>query len=130
MSALLDTYTDTDTGTIALNVVHVVVSIDGQGQPSCPDANVTAKNTIVYWTFDASGAGYTFDDPAISFGTQPNDFPYPSWTQAPAIVCALFDRCHIAGQYDYSINVIAPSGAKLRVDPVIKNGNTVGGGGG
>ena len=123
MSALLDT-------TIALNLVPVIVSIDGEGNPSCPDANVSSKNTVVYWTFDGSGAGYTFDDPAITFGTQSTDFPYPSWTQSPATVCALFDRCHIAGQYTYSVNVVAPNGDKRRVDPVIKNGNTVGGGGG
>jgi hypothetical protein len=93
-------------------------------------ADALGRETPRYWTFDSSGAGYTFDDPAITFGTQPTDFPYPSWTQAPATVCALFDRCHIAGQNTYSVNVVGPNGEKRRVDPVIKNGNTVGGGGG
>jgi len=116
---------------VVLNVKHVVVTIDGSGNPVCtPDpVNVASNNVLVYATIDPSATGYTFPDSnAIVINTQNSDFPYQSWTVKPTLA-AVLDLGHNAGNYDYTVFVNSPTGQKLRVDPVIKNGNTGGGGG-
>jgi hypothetical protein len=116
---------------VVVNVKHVVVTIDGSGNPVVtPDTvNVTSNYVLVYATIDPSAPGYTFPDTdAIVVNTQNSDFPYPSWTVKPTLA-AVVDLGHNAGSYNYTVFVNGPTGQKLRVDPVIKNGNTGGGGG-
>jgi hypothetical protein len=113
---------------IAINVKHVSVTIDSSGNPVCtPDPlYVGSTNVLVYATLDATG--YTFPDTgALVITGAPPDFPYQSWTVKPQLA-ALLDLGHNSGDYGYTVYVNGPSGVR-KVDPVIKNGNTGGGGG-
>jgi hypothetical protein len=113
---------------VVINVKHVSVTIDGNGNPVCnPDpVYVNQNNVLVYATLDA--AGYTFPDSGalVISGTQP-DFPYQSWTVKPQLA-ALLDLRNNLGDFSYTVTVNGPSGSRS-VDPVIRNGNTGGGGG-
>jgi hypothetical protein len=121
-----------------LNVKHVVVSIDASGNPVCtPDTTpVNLRNVLVYASLDPTAVtnGYTFPDTgAITINTPSSDFPYPSWTVKNGsgnVHAAILDLCHTAGAFAYTVNVVAPTGKKLSVDPIIQNGDTTGGGGG
>jgi hypothetical protein len=125
---------------VVLNVRHVVVSIDpSTGNPVCtPDTTpVNLINVLIYASLDTNAvtAGYTFPDSnAIAISNLPNDnFPYPSWTikngGGKKVNCAIFDSFASTGSFNYTVNVVSPTGQRLRVDPIIQNGDTGGGGG-
>jgi hypothetical protein len=126
-----------------LNVRHVTVSIDpNTGQPVCtPDTTpVNLANVLIYASLDTNAvtAGFTFpDNNAIAINNPPNpdpNFPYPSWTikngGGKKVNAALFDALASTGSFNYTVSVVSPTGQRLRVDPVIQNGETGGGGGG
>jgi hypothetical protein len=112
-----------------LNVKHVSVTIDSSGNWTCtPDPVVVGQsNVLVYATLDNS-PGYSFPDTgAIVIDNAPSDFPYQSWTVKPQLA-AILDLHANLGDFKYTVNAIGPNGP-VSYDPVIRNGNTGGGGG-
>jgi hypothetical protein len=105
--------------------VSVTVGEDGSVSILCEPNPVPVSqcNTLLAFTLDTS-TGFRFRTTgAIELDEPDSDFPYPSWTLAPALA-TLYDLCNNIDTFKYSVYVVdARTGKEYSVDPEIKNGD-------